>query len=73
MKANKADERYTETEVIREGEVICVITDDRVRDQRTAMFAKEFMRDGKICRTPYLAKRHLPAIHRMLELLSAKL
>ena len=64
--------RYTEAEVIREGEVICVITDDHSRKQRTFMFAKEFIRDGKICRTPYLGKRHIPALGRMLELLPAK-
>ncbi|MDP2607263.1 MAG: hypothetical protein Q8S00_32400 [Deltaproteobacteria bacterium] len=68
-----SDDRYIECEVIREGEVICVVTDDKVRNQRTVMFAKEFMRDGKVCRTPYLAKRHLPAIARMLDLLPAKI
>lgn len=65
--------KFEEVDVIREGEVIVVITENRTTGMRTFMIAKEFARDGKISRSSFLSERHIPTALRLLDQVTDRL
>lgn len=57
---------FEEIDVFREGEVVCVVTENRRTGARTFMIGKEFARDGELVRSSFLSPRHVDDARRIL-------
>ena|SRR3972149_6169139 len=64
--ANNAN--FKVTEIIRDPDGVIAVITERTRDGHiTFSIAREIERDGKTERTSFLARRHLPAVRRLLD------
>jgi hypothetical protein len=63
---------FEEVKVLREGEIVCAITEDR-RGRLSFMFGKEFVFEGEVRRTPFMRDRHLDALDKLLNQLRSEL
>lgn len=66
-KPSPTGSQYTEVEVVRDPDGVVAVITERARDGRVSfMLAREFDRDGQPQRSAYIARRHLPAVRRLL-------
>lgn len=72
--AGKAKAEYTELEIVRDPDGVIAVITKSSRDGRISFkLAREFEQNGTTKQTPYLARRHLPAIRRLLADLEERL
>jgi hypothetical protein len=65
---------FRTVEVIRDPDGVVAVISERLRDGRiSVMIGREFERDGQTKRSAYLARRHLPAVGRLLNELNERL
>lgn len=65
---------YRELEIIRDPDGVIAVITQSSRDGRISFkLAREFEQNGATKQTPYLARRHLPAIRRLLADLEERL
>lgn len=61
-------------EIIRDPDGVIAVVTERLRDGSVSFsIAREIERDGKTSRTAFLARRHLPAVRRLLDDLTDRL
>jgi len=66
--------QFTESEIVRDPDGVVAIITERLRDGRVSfMIAREHEFDGQTKRSPYLARRHLAAVRRLLADLEERL
>lgn len=59
---------FVETDVVRDPDGVISVITERVRDGRVSfMLAREFDRNGDICRSSFLSRRHIAAARRLLD------
>jgi len=69
-----ASAQFKELEVVHDPDGIVAIITERTRDGRVSfMIAREFEQEGTTKRSSFLAKRHLPAVRRLLADLEERL
>lgn len=72
--ASQNNTTFKEIEIVRDPDGVIAVITERVRDGRISfMIAREFERDGKTERSAFLARRHLPAVRRLLADLEERL
>jgi len=65
---------FQETDVLRDPDGVIAVITERVRDGRVSfMLAREFDRDGEVCRSAYMSRRHIAAARRLLNDLEERL
>ncbi len=71
---NSPNNRFAEVETVQDPDGVVAIITERVSDGRISfMLAREFDRDGDVCRSAYLARRHIRAARRLLSDLEERL
>lgn len=61
-------------EIVRDPDGVIAVITERTRDGRISFsIAREIERNGKLDRTAFLARRHLPAVRRLLDDLTDRL
>jgi len=69
-----ASDAFNELEIIRDPDGVVAVITERARDGRVSfMIAREFDQEGKTKRSAYIARRHLPAVRRLLADLEERL
>lgn len=65
---------FTELEIVRDPDGVIAVVTERAKDGRVSfMIAREFEVDGQTKRSAFLARRHLPAVRRLLADLEERL
>lgn len=72
--ADPQSDPYTQIEVVRDPDGPVAVVTERKKDGRiTFSLSKEFDRNGKVERTPYFHRSHIPALRRLIDDLEAQL